>query len=143
MFQRRSSVDMTQRRGTTSNQHWKNDVDFNVRIYKVEQRWIRVFYFNFDFNNVRQLQKKRCHFQRRFSQRWATSKQRREYDHLWEIKRINLASRRKSYFFASNKNHLTWIRWTRCPLQLDVSMSSWTRCPFFNFERKMSKKRPT
>ena len=26
--------------------------------------------------------KQRCVFQRRFSQRWATSKQRREYDHL-------------------------------------------------------------
>ena len=26
--------------------------------------------------------KQRCHFQRQFSQRWATSKQRGEYDHL-------------------------------------------------------------
>ena len=30
--------------------------------------------------------KQRCHFQRRFSQRWSTSKQRCEYDHLKKIK---------------------------------------------------------
>ena len=29
--------------------------------------------------------KQRCQFQRRFSQRWATSKQRYEYDHLKKI----------------------------------------------------------
>ena len=35
--------------------------------------------FNVDLNNVRQ---QGCHFQRRFSQRWATLKQRCEYDHI-------------------------------------------------------------
>ena len=37
--------------------------------------------------------KQRCVFQRRFSQRWATSKQRREYDHL--KKKLSLDSRAK------------------------------------------------
>ena len=31
------------------------------------------------------MSKQRCYFQRRFSQRWATSKQRWEYDHLKKI----------------------------------------------------------
>ena len=51
-------VDMTSRRGTTSNQSWSNIVYFNVGIYNVEQRQINFVHFNVDMNNIRQRRNK-------------------------------------------------------------------------------------
>ena len=76
VFQRFLLVDITSRRGTTRNQRW-NNVYVNVGIYNVQQHRINVVYFKVEMNNVR-----RFHFQRRVSQRWATSKQRCENDHF-------------------------------------------------------------
>ena len=73
---------MTSGRRTTSHQCWNNVVYNNIEIYNVQQRWNNIVYFNVELNNVWQHQNKGCHFQPPFSQRWATSKQRREYDRL-------------------------------------------------------------
>ena len=54
LFQRCLLVDVTSRRGTTSNQQWNNVVYFNIEMYNVEQCRINVVYFNVDMNNVRQ-----------------------------------------------------------------------------------------
>ena len=81
LFQRCSQVDVTSRRWKTSNQLWNNVVYVSVGVYNVKQRRINVVFFNVDLNNISLTSKKRCHFQRPFTQRWATSKQRCEYDH--------------------------------------------------------------
>ena len=44
--------------------------------------------------------KKTLSFQRRFSQRWTISKQRREYEHLLGSKKINLESKRNKIFLS-------------------------------------------
>ena len=56
----------------------------NIGIYNVEQRQINIIYFKVDFNNVRQRRNnvQRSIFERRFSQRWAASKQHCEHDQL-------------------------------------------------------------
>ena len=54
LFQYCILVDMTSRRGATSNQRRNNVVYISVGIYKVEQRWMNVVYFHVDMNNVRQ-----------------------------------------------------------------------------------------
>ena len=51
-------------------------------IYNVKQRQINSVCFNVDKKNAEKMSKQRCHFQRRFSQRWAASKLDCEYDHF-------------------------------------------------------------
>ena len=53
-FQRYIFVDTMSRRGTMSNQRWKNVVYFKVGIYIVKQHRINVVRFIVDINNVRQ-----------------------------------------------------------------------------------------
>ena len=77
--QRCFQVDTKSRRRTTSNQRWNNVVYVNVEIYNVQQR---------------------CHFQRRFSQSWATSKHSCEYGHLKKKKKNKPRFKNKIIFLS-------------------------------------------
>ena len=56
--------------------------------------------------------RQRRNFQRQVLQRWATLKQRCEFDHLKKIIKSTSSQEHKSIFWVSNKSKLNWIGWT-------------------------------